>query len=148
MGYIPDNAEWFVAELVEELTVADDPRNIVWRNLTLIRAKLPEEAYQRALALGKEGDTEYLNPDGKLVTVRFRGISYLDVIHDGLEDGAELLYHSETDVPQERIEKLLRAKNELNAFRSPGPLDGLDVASGEVVREVRDRFGVRRPDRG
>jgi hypothetical protein len=53
VGYIPDNAEWFVAELVEELTVADDPRNIVWRNLTLIRAKLPEEAYQRALALGK-----------------------------------------------------------------------------------------------
>jgi hypothetical protein len=48
VGYIPDDAEWYVAELVEELTVADDSWNIVWRNLTLIRAKLPEEAYERA----------------------------------------------------------------------------------------------------
>jgi len=34
MGFVPKDAE-YLAEIVQELTVADDPRNIVWRKLTL-----------------------------------------------------------------------------------------------------------------
>jgi hypothetical protein len=148
MGYVPkDAAEWYLAEIVQELTVADDPRNMVWRNLTLVRANSPDEAYERALSLGRAGDTEYLNPGGKLVTTRFRGISFMDVIHDTLEDGAELIFYSEVDVAQEQLRKLLRSKEELNLFRPNRSLAGPDVASGEIVEEVEKRFGVSRPDR-
>jgi hypothetical protein len=52
MGFVPKNAEWYLAEIVEELTVADDPRNVVWRNLTLVHANSPEDAYEQALRLG------------------------------------------------------------------------------------------------
>ena len=94
MGFVPKDAEWYPAEIVQELTVANDPRNVVWRNLTLVHADSPDDAYAQAVALGQSGDTEYLNPAGKLVTTRFQGLSFLDVIHDPLEHGAELMFQS------------------------------------------------------
>jgi Domain of unknown function (DUF4288) len=144
VGYIPKDAEWYLAELVEELTVADDKRTMVWRNLTLIRANLPDEAYEKALDLGREAETEYLNPAGKLVRIRFRGISFMDVVHDPLEHGAELLFRSDTDLTEEQIEQLLRSKEELTIFQPPRRLEGPDVASGEIVEELQDR-GLSRP---
>lgn len=143
MGFVPANAEWYLAELVQELTVQEDSRNVVWRNLILIHAHSPDEA----LSLGRAGDTEYLNPSGKQVTVRFQGIASMDVIHDALEDGAELTFHSETNVAPERLRKLLHSKEELELFRPNKPLEGPDVASGEIVKEVQERFGISRPDR-
>ena len=147
MGFVPSDAEWYLAELVQELTVKDDPRNLIWRNLTLVHAHSPDEAYERALALGRESETEYQNPAGKLVAIRFRGISYLDVIHDPLEHGAELLFSSECDVPPEQVRGLLRSKEELDLFRPNQPLPGPDVASGEIVSELQERFGVQGPAR-
>ena len=61
MGFVPKDAQWYLAEIVQELTVAEDLRNVVWHNLTLIHASSPDDAYERAIALGKLGDTEYLN---------------------------------------------------------------------------------------
>jgi Domain of unknown function (DUF4288) len=88
MGFVPADAEWYLAELVQELTVEqeltvqEDSRNVVWRNLTLVHAHSPDEAYEKALSLGRAGDTEYVNPSGKLVTTRFQGLSFIDVIHE------------------------------------------------------------------
>jgi Domain of unknown function (DUF4288) len=146
MGFVPKDAEWYLAEIVQELTVADDPRNIVWRNLTLVHASSPDEAYELAIALGKSGDTEYSNPAGKLVTTRFRGLSYLDVIHDQLEHGAELMFRSEVGVSPDDLQKLLRPKNELQLFLPIRRGEGPDVASGEVVQMVEDEFGIERPN--
>ena len=147
MGHVPQDAEWYVAELVQEIFVADDPRNVVWRNLTLVQANSPDEAFEKAQSLGNAGDTEYLNSAGKRVTVRFRGISFLDVVSDPLEHGAELLFYSQTQVPEEDVVKLLRTKEELGLFRPIKRLDGPDVASGEIVREAESISGVPRPER-
>ncbi len=69
----------------------------------------------KALRFGREADMEYDNPNGERVTVRFRGISHLDVIHDELEDEAELSYRSDENLSEEQIAKLLRPKEALNA---------------------------------
>ncbi len=145
MGFVPKDAEWYLAEIVQELTVADDLRNVVWRNLTLIHASSPDDAYERAIALGKSGDTKYLNPAGKLVTVRFHGLSYLDVIHDQLEHGAELMFHSEVGVCPNDLLKLLRRKEELRLFLPIRQAEGPDVASGEVIQMVEEQFRIKRP---
>jgi len=145
MGFVPKDAEWYLAEIVQEIQVADDPRNVVWRNLTLVHAKSPDDAYEQAVQLGHSGDTEYSNPAGKLVTIRFRGLSFLDVIHDRLEHGAELTFQSNVAVTASDLQKLLLAKEELQLFRPNTRPDGPDVASGEIVREVEARFGIRRP---
>lgn len=145
MGYVPRDAEWYLAELVQELGVTDDPRNVIWRNLTLIQASSPDDAYEKALDLGRAGNSEYLNPAGKLVTIRFRGIAFMDVVHDPLEHGAELLFYAKTQVPEKDIAKLLRSKEELELFRPNERGDGPDVASGDVVREAENISGVFRP---
>jgi hypothetical protein len=142
MGFVPKDAEWYLAEIVQELTVADDPRNVVWCNLTLVHASSPEDAYARAISLGESGDTEYLNPAGKLVTIRFRGLSHLDVIHDALEHGAELMFHSNVGVGPDDLQKLLRSKEELHLFLPIERAEGPNVASGEIVQMVEDELGI------
>jgi hypothetical protein len=90
MGYIPKDTKWYLADIVQEITVEGDPRNVVHTNLVLIRADSPEEAYEKAMELGTAGDQSWENADGKRVTFRFRGLRELNVIHDELEHGAEL----------------------------------------------------------
>jgi hypothetical protein len=145
MGFVPKDAEWYLAEIVEELTVADDPRNMVWRNLTLVHANSPQDAYEQALRLGHSGETEYLNSSGKLVTIRFRGLSFLDVIHDPLEHGLELMFRSDVGVGPDDLRKLLRPKEELELFRPVSHLEGPDIVAGEIVQEMEERFGTKRP---
>jgi Domain of unknown function (DUF4288) len=147
MGYVPGDAEWYLAELIQELVVAEDPCNMVWRNLTLVHANSPDEAYEKALSLGNSGDTEYLNPSGKLVRIRFRGIAFMDVVHDPLEHGAELTFSSQTQVSEEELSRLIRSKEELELFRPIRRLDGPDVSSQEIVREAETIADVRRPQK-
>ena len=143
MGYVPKDAEWYLAEIVQELTVEDDPRNVVWRNLTLVHASSPEDAYTRAMSLGNSGDTEYLNPAGKRVTVHFRGLSYLDVIHDALEHGAELMFHSNVGVSPEDLQKVLRSKEELQLFLPNERAEGPNYVSAEIVQMLEDDLGIK-----
>jgi hypothetical protein len=48
MAYVPKNAEWFLAEIVQEIRVADRKRNIIHMNFVIIHAPSPEAAYVRA----------------------------------------------------------------------------------------------------
>jgi hypothetical protein len=112
MAYVPNDAKWYLAWLVLEIIVEDDPRNIVHINLMLIRADSPGEAYEKAIELGKESEISYENPDGKSVVHVFRGIRDLNVIHDELEHGAELNYEENVGVSNEKIERMLRPRSE------------------------------------
>ena len=62
MGYIPEDAKWYLADIVLQIAVDDDPRSVVHINLVLIRADSPEEAYEKALALGAEGEASSTVP--------------------------------------------------------------------------------------
>jgi hypothetical protein len=116
MVYIPAGAEWYVAEIIEEISVEGDDRNVVHKNLVLIHADSPDAAYSRALQIGSDGNTSYRNPDDKNVISRFRGLGYLDVVHGGIEDGTELLYERKTSVAEEEILKWVKAKEQLPLF--------------------------------
>jgi hypothetical protein len=119
MGYIPEGSEWFVAELVMEITVRGATRNIVHRNLTLIAATDPETAYQKALSWGQKGEVSYDNPSGHLVEIRFKGLSRLDVVIDPLADGAELTFQESIGVTREEIARWVLPKERLEAFKKP-----------------------------
>jgi hypothetical protein len=73
MGYVPESAKWYLAEIIEHITVEGDPRNVIHTNLVLVRADSPEEAHQKPLFWGLLAKVSYENPDGKCVTCRFRG---------------------------------------------------------------------------
>jgi hypothetical protein len=116
MSYIPPDAKWFLAEIVLEINVAGHSDNTVHTNLVLIRADSPDEAYIKAEELGRVSNLTYTNPDGELVTSKYRGLRDLNVIHGELEDGAELTYQERIGMPETEIEKWVSQKNDLGVF--------------------------------
>ncbi len=137
MGHVPQDAKWYIAELIVEIRVEGSAANIVHQNLVLVRADSPDEAFRNAVTIGSNYASSYSNPEGRLVTTAYRGISYLDVIHDDLENGAELLFSQQTSVAEEQIERLLRTRDELLLFKDQLVESGVpDYASGEVVKEA------------
>lgn len=126
MGYIPKDAKWYLARLVQEITVEGDPRNVVHTNVVLVRADSPEEAYQKALHLGAQGEIAYKNPQGLNVRTTFRGLNSLGVIHDPLDHGAELEYAEEVDVDEAALKRYVHRKEELSVFAPIEPSKGPD----------------------
>jgi Domain of unknown function (DUF4288) len=142
MAYVPKDAEWFLAELVEEIRVAGSKRNIVHINYIIIHARSPRAAFANAMALGKRANISYLNEMGKKVTKRFRGLRNLDVIYDPLEDGCEIMFEEKLGVSEKGMKKLLRAKNQLEVFQPIRQRRGRsNYSSMEVMNEVRKRLG-------
>ncbi len=115
--YIPEDGIWYLAEILMETRFDGDYENIIYNNLTLVRADSPEEAYQKALLLGKEGELIYDNTDGKKVNVTFRGLRNLHVIHDEIEHGSEILYEKYEGVSEDDLAKMIKPKEQLNLFK-------------------------------
>jgi len=148
MGYIPEDAEWYLAELVMEITVHGGRCNVIHRNLTLINAHSPDEAYSRAIRVGQEGETRYKNPKDQLVEIRFRGISRLNVVYEPLEDGSELLFEEELSLTEFEIQRMIPAKRDLAVFTPPRPGEehDPDYRSKAVMQEAVNLVKKVRPD--
>jgi hypothetical protein len=141
MAHVPDDAEWFLAQVVEEIRVAGSKRNVVHINYVIIRADSPEAAYDRAMALGKQGETSYVNELGKRVTIRFRGLRDLDVIYEPLEDGCEIMYAEKLGVSPKGIRRLVRPKKELEVFLPIRERPGRpNFSSKDIMDEVYRRL--------
>lgn len=142
-----EDAKWFLADIVEEIQIAGEEQNVVHINTVLIRARSAEEAYEKAMANGRDGEHSYENTDGQMVTFRFRGLRNLALIHDELEDGAELIYEERIGVPEEELQGYITPKDELIAYYSG---DGIRVKPNYVSKEVMDEvyamLGMRPED--
>ena len=114
--FIPENTEWFIAELVEEFRAVDQAENLIHINTVLIKADSPVVAYEKAIALGESANRAFTNTDGVAVSVRFRGLRGLYPVYDRLEDGAELLYEEREGMSDEAIAKMVKPKEELAVF--------------------------------
>lgn len=146
MGYIPRNAKWYLADIVLEITVEDDPRNVVHTNLVLIRADSPEQAYQKAMELGAANEQSWKNIDGKDVTIQFRGLRDLNVILGELEHGTELSYRERIGVDESAIQKWVSPKEELGVFLPIETSTGPDYRSRDIVQKLYEEFPHLRPD--
>ena len=117
MAFIPKDARWYLADVLLEHTVEGDPRNVVYVNIHLVEADSPEQAYEKACDLGRRAEQVYGNSDGKQVRVVFRGLRDLNVIHEALEDGAELTYEEYESVPEGKLAGWVSSKESLAVFR-------------------------------
>ena len=134
MAYVPKDAEWFLAQLVEEFQVQGRKRNAVHINYVLIRANTPSEAYQKALKLGRQANQTWKNPDGKRVRHRFVGLRDLDVIYEPLEHGCEIMFVERLGMSGAGLRKLIRRKEELEIFLPIRPRRGRpDYSSKEIL---------------
>lgn len=116
MAFIPKDAKWYLADIVQELQIESEQTSLVYINLTLIRADSPDEAYERSLEVGTETEHVYQNTDGQTVRVIFRGLRNLYVIYEELEHGREILYERLEGVTEAEISKLIRSKADLSVF--------------------------------
>jgi hypothetical protein len=114
--WIPEDATWYIADIVLELTIEQEARNVVHTNMILIRADSPEEAFQKATQFGNAEESTYENSDGNHVVVTYRGLRDLNVVYDTLEDGAEIVYEEDIDVPEDTIQAWVKPKNQLGIF--------------------------------
>ena len=108
----PSEPKWYIGELIEEITVEGEPRNVVHRHVKLLYANSPEEAYVKAQALA---DSVNLDPERKLVRTRFWGFAELNVVHDDSKIGAALFYEEHIGVPGEKSHHWVLPKTSLNA---------------------------------
>src|SRR5579884_1320437 len=131
MAHIPENVEWYLAELILEISVSGDERNVVHKNLMLIKASSPDEAYAKAIQLGKQEEDVYENPSHRRVRTVFRGLSKLNVIYEPLEDGAELLFEEIVGVPEQDVRGWVLPKASLAVFRPITSKSGPDYSAKE-----------------
>ena len=92
--------------------LTDNSRCLVWENTRLIRARNRDEAFRKAIRLGRDEFPSRTN-GGEW---RFVGISMLLPIYEDIEDGAEILWTDRGQMSVKRIKKLVKSKRELSVF--------------------------------
>ncbi len=131
-----NHSTWFVTELIVKITVQEDTRNVVHKNLVLIEAESATDAYDKAMTAGAAHTMSYLNPQGRKVNIEFVGLGRLNAVYDHLEDGAELLYEEYVGIPDEEINGWVTPKHLLSVFRGIEPSPGPDYSSAEVLNQA------------
>lgn len=105
---------WYLAQLGIEFVVGGRlDSGFAHVNFHLVHAITPDEAYEKALALGKNYNQAYVNPENELVSMKFAGLLDITEIYEPLEDLAEIFFE-ERDHLFDAID--LKAKNELSIF--------------------------------
>lgn len=139
---------WYLAEIVQQITVAGDERAVVHINWVLVEAGSPDDAYAKALELGAQDQDAYANSTGRRVTVRFRGLRNLYVIHDALVHGAELLYEERVGLSETEIAALVRPRPSWRSSAAPRPRRGPILEAPSICCLSRRRGAQRRPSVG
>jgi len=107
--------QWYVATLIVTSFVKGKQKgkHLFDRQVRIIRAASNEEAYQKALSLGKEENASYRNPRGEKVSWRFLGLEDLrQLLNDHLDDGTEIISWLDRGDPRSCV----RLKQQLGVF--------------------------------
>jgi hypothetical protein len=136
MAFIPKDATWYIAQVVLELIVENESRNVIHINYLLVKASSPDDAYEKALRLGHEHESEYVNSGNQRVKIFFRGLKNLDIVYDHLEHGAELLFEERVGVDEKDLAALTQPKERLSVFQPIEGSRGPDYGSQSVRLEA------------
>lgn len=136
-AYIPEDAHWYLAEIVLEHRIQNVPETVVHFNLHLVEAGSPEVAYRKAIELGQAGENVYLNTDGAEVRTIFRGLRSLNVVYEELEDGAELVYEESIGLSEEDLVRQIPAREKLGVFAPRRmSVEGPNYMPGDIMKKI------------
>ena len=113
------NKNWFIVEILEKCEPVirnekNDLRRVTtWGNHHLIKADSPEQAFDKAVILGKEKNYKFTNSDKIEMESIFVGIGELIPIYEDIEDGAELMWTDYGFISNRRTMKMAYKKQEL-----------------------------------
>ena len=115
--------EWYIAGIMLRFEVAGENkdnsnrRTTAWENQHLVKAENPDEAYQKALKIGKDSESEYINTDGTAVRWIFEGLTTLISVYEELEDGAEIMWIKRENKAVKTIKNRIKSKDNLEVFQ-------------------------------
>ena len=123
---IPDRNKspygWWIASYIERFEYEDEDKTNLnrrcdaWENTILINAKDREQAYRKAIKIGRLGEMGYETTDGRMGTWRFEGLTSLLPIYEELEDGAEIIWREHENRTVKKIKSWVKAKEQLETF--------------------------------
>jgi len=138
VAYCPNDADWFTATLVVEIRVSGYRRSVVHLNTVLVAARNREQAFRKALALGRFENQRYLNPKNQLVRCRFVGIHHLDIVLEPLRHGCELFWKERVGLRRDSVRRFVRKKTDLPAFAPVQEIPGRpNCASRDILRAIQ-----------
>ncbi len=114
---------WYIAGIMLRFEVAGENkensnrRTTAWENQHLVKAENPDEAYKKALKVGKESESEYVNTDGENVRWIFEGLTKLIPVYEELEDGAEIIWIEHENKAVKTIRRKVKSKENLEVFQ-------------------------------
>lgn len=88
-------------------------RVTTWGNIHLVKANSSEEAYDKGVKIGKDGAFKFNNSVKVEMEWSFVGIGDLLLIHEDIEDGAELMWTDYGDITNKRAQSFAKSKEEL-----------------------------------
>ena len=131
-----ESVKWYLATIVMVITIESVSKNIVHKNLHLIQSESDQAAYDKAINLGTESETSYLNSKDQLVNISFHGLAELEeTIELDIYDGVELTFDEFEDVSPSKLEEIVPSKKELSVFLTKTPTikeSELDYGSKEI----------------
>jgi Domain of unknown function (DUF4288) len=116
---------WYVASLLMRFEWYDEDHDnldrqcLAWENQILIKADTPEEAYAKALKRGQSDAGEEMwkaDNETRKGIWKFEGFTSLLPVYDELEDGSEITWTKHENKSVEKIQSLVKAKEELESF--------------------------------
>ena len=113
------NKNWYIVEIIEkyEPVVRNEENDLrrvtTWGSHHLIKADSVEQAYDKAVTLGKESNYKFINSDNIEMESIFVGIGDLIPIYEDLEDGAELMWTDYGFISNRRTMRMSYTKEEL-----------------------------------
>jgi hypothetical protein len=113
---------WYsTAILLRFETEVEDEKNLnrrclAWENYHIIKAENPEEAYEKAVKLGKSYENKYKNTEGENVRWIFEGLTMLVPIYEELHDGAEIGWTEHENKAVKTIKGFVKPKEKLEVF--------------------------------
>jgi hypothetical protein len=111
---------WYIAEIIEKCEPVERDENqdlrrvTTWGNYHLIKADSPDEVFEKATKIGKEGEHKFTNSNNLEMEWIFVGIGKLLAINeDTIEDGVELMWTNYGFISDRRTKRMVFTKNEL-----------------------------------
>jgi hypothetical protein len=114
---------WYVASVLIRFETEEENlenlnrRCLAWENYHIIKANSPDEAYKKAIKLGKSQVQKYKNSDGANVQWIFEGLTMLVPIYEELNDGAEIGWTEHENKAVKTIKNLVKPKEKLEVFQ-------------------------------
>jgi len=99
-----ETARWYIAELVEELILDGNVKNVIHRKTRVIFADSQEDAYEKALSLSQEHEPTYLNQTYNVPQVRYWGLNELNLVQ---EEKSEILPSKRRTIAHHRKSDML-----------------------------------------